>query len=340
MISVIVPVYNCIHTLEKCIRAICAQTVEDWEILLIDDGSTDGSERICDRFAAEDPRIHVFHKPNGGVSSARNLGLDRANGDYVMFCDSDDYAEPEWCSKLVAAAEHHRDSFPICNYFRHSSSGKSINYAKQCNTLDETIAPEDLFCLYHLELLGTPWNKIYRQDILSKNHIRFRPDLSLGEDLVFNLDYIKFLTDGFTYINEPLYHYVLGTGQTLSTKYYPNLLGIYHIIFSELKSALTRIPDTFTRWSQDYYRSYFFAFDRVFRNTFSPSNPMPKKEKWRYNAAAFHSDAFQLCKKAIPQHFINILQYWGLQSNSFRVYWVSVLTSETLSRILHRKKTL
>lgn len=276
MISIIVPVYNCTDSIQKCINSIQSQVYSDWELILVDDGSTDNSGQLCDQFAANDSRIHVIHKANGGVSSARNAGLDAAQGEFILFCDSDDYTEPEWCSKLIAAAKNRLNAFPICNYFRNSSSGESINYAKQCNALDETIVREDLFCLYQLELLGTPWNKIYRQDILSENHIRFRPNLSLGEDLIFNLDYIKFLADGFTYINEPLYHYVLGTGQSLSTKYYPDLLGIYHIIFSELKTALNRVPDAFARWRQDYYRSYFFAFDRVFRNTFSPSNPMQK----------------------------------------------------------------
>lgn len=337
MISIIVPVYNCNDSIQKCVNSIQKQNYPDWELILVDDGSTDGSGQLCDQFGAADSRIRVIHKKNGGVSSARNAGIDTAQGEFILFCDSDDYVEPIWCSKLVSAAQSYLNTLPICNFFRDSASGESINYEQQCNALDVKIRPEDFFKLYQLELLGTPWNKIYRRDILSEKHIRFCPDLSLGEDLVFNLDYMKFL-DGFSYINEPLYHYSLGNGQSLSAKYYPDLHGIYHVIFSELKEALNAIPGAFMQWEQDYYRSYFFAFDRVFRNTFSSNNPLTKKEKWQYNAAAFRSDAFQQCKQAIPKHHINILQYWGLQTNSYYIYWISVIISESISKMLHRKR--
>ena len=337
MISIIVPVYNCDDTIEKCVSSIQKQTYSDLELILVDDGSTDDSGRLCDQFGASDARIRVIHKENGGVSSARNAGLDAAQGDYILFCDSDDYAELAWCSKLVSAAQSSPNAFPICNYFRNTSSGETINYEQQCDALDAQIASKDFFKLYQLELIGTPWNKIYRRDILSEKHVRFRADLSLGEDLIFNLEYMKFL-DGFTYINEPLYHYNLGNGQSLSAKYYPDLQGIYHILFTALKDAFDEIPGAFTQWEQAYYRSYFFAFDRVFRNTFSSKNPLTRKEKWKYNAAAFRSKAFQLCKKAIPKQYINILQYWGLQTNSYYIYWISVIISESISKMLHRRR--
>ena len=338
MISIIIPVYNCADKIEKCVRSIQEQTYSDLELILVDDGSTDDSGQLCDQFGSADARIRVIHKENGGVSSARNAGIDAAQGEFILFCDSDDYTEPAWCSKLVSAAQSSTNAFPICNYFRNTSSKETINYKQQCDALDAKIASKDFFKLYQLELIGTPWNKIYRRNILSEKHIRFRPDLSLGEDLVFNLDYMKFLVDGFTYINEPLYHYSLGNEQSLSAKYYPDLQGIYHAIFSELKAALNAIPGAFSRWEQDYYRSFFFAFDRVFRNTFSAKNPLTRKEKWQYNDAAFHSEAFQLCKKAIPKHYINILQYWGLQTNSSYIHWITVIFSETISKTLHRKK--
>ena len=93
-ISIIVPVYNAEQWLERCIESIVAQTYADWELLLVDDGSNDRSGDICDRYAASDPRIQAFHKPNGGVSSARNLGLDHAQGEWITFVDSDDYTYP------------------------------------------------------------------------------------------------------------------------------------------------------------------------------------------------------------------------------------------------------
>lgn len=114
MISVIVPVYNTKKYLERCINSLLKQTYPDMEIILVDDGSTDGSGEVCDRFAAEDRRIRVFHKENGGSSSARNLGLDNAKGDYIGFVDSDDYVDADMYERLYAAVcEHHVNAAQI-----------------------------------------------------------------------------------------------------------------------------------------------------------------------------------------------------------------------------------
>lgn len=107
IISIIVPVYNAEEYLERCVRSLTAQILEELEILLVDDGSTDGSGALCDRLAGTDPRIRVLHKTNGGLSSARNAGLDAASGQYVMFVDSDDWVEPDFCSLPYRLAGEH-----------------------------------------------------------------------------------------------------------------------------------------------------------------------------------------------------------------------------------------
>ena len=105
LISIIVPVYNAEKTLTRCVEALLGQTYSNIEILLIDDGSKDRSLDICREFARKDPRLKVIYKKNGGVSSARNAGLDTATGTYVMFCDSDDWVESDWCETLLNAYE-------------------------------------------------------------------------------------------------------------------------------------------------------------------------------------------------------------------------------------------
>lgn len=337
MISIIIPVYNCIDTISNCIASIQKQTEPDWELILVDDGAGDGSGSVCDQMTACDSRIRVFHKENGGVSSARNQGLEMARGEFVMFCDSDDYPEPDWCRELLKAAQAAPDRLPICNFYRKSPSWEHINREQDCGRLGGYLDTVDMYRLYQLELIGTPWNKIYRRDILECNQIRFRPDLSLGEDLIFNLAYIRHLCDGFTMINRPLYHYTVGGADSLSIKYYPDLNGIYRAIFSELKNAMCLIPGAFEKYRQDFYHSYFFAFDRVFRNTWSEKNPASPIEKWRYNAGIFSSDAFQTCRSTIGKHYINPLQYWGLRTNSFYIYWTMVVLSEAISRMIHKK---
>lgn len=332
MISIVVPIYNCITTLERCVQSILDQTLIDWELLLVDDGATDGSGAVCDLFAAKDARIRVFHKTNGGVSSARNLGLDNARGEYVMFCDSDDWAEPDWCEKLYRAAQSNPDCLPVCNYYRNTSGGESVNRPEECGRLDVQIPKADFFCLNRQELLGIPWNKIFRCSILAQNHIRFDPDISLGEDLIFTLDYLHQIPGGFFVVNEPLYHYTLGNTASLSTKYYPDLAGIYRTVYARTEEEMRSIPGAWEKWDQEYLRSYFFAFDRVFRNTWSVRNPSSRLKKWRYNAKQFHSGEFQRCREAVPRGSVNILQYYGLKTNSFYIYWMAVMISEFISR--------
>lgn len=337
MISIIVPVYNCVHSLARCIGSIQGQTLTDWELLLIDDGATDGSDALCDQFASSDNRVRVLHKSNGGVSSARNMGLDYAKGEYVMFCDSDDRVEPEWCEQLYLAEVKNPGRLPICNYYRSTSDHEIINRKEQCEKVEERVVKADFFSLNHYELLGIPWNKIFIRSILEENHIRFRLDLPLGEDLIFNLDYLHYLTGGFIFMNKPLYHYAVGNTNSLSSKYYPDLAGIYRKVYMRIKDELCSIPGAYEKWGLEYEYSYYFAFDRVFRNTWSKKNKITWLHKWQYNACQFHSKEFQKCRKAIPKHYINGLQFYGLQSNSFLIYWITVVVSETLSRFRHHK---
>lgn len=337
MISIIVPIYNCAGSIRKCVSSIQRQTWPDLELILADDGSTDGSGQLCDRFASEDARIHVFHKPNGGVSSARNMGLDHAQGEYVMFCDSDDWVEPEWCEQLYLAAVENPGCLPVCNYYRSASEYETINREEQCGNAEEHIEKADFFSLNRYELLGIPWNKIYLRSILEDNHIRFQTDLSLGEDLVFNLDYLHCHPGGYVFINQPLYHYSVGSTDSLSSKYYSDLPEIYGKIYSRVKDELLSIPGAYEKWALEYAHSRFFAFDRVFRNTWSKKNKISRLHKWQYNACQFHSEEFQKCRQAISKHYINRLQFYGLQTNSFLIYWITVVITEALSRLRHHK---
>ena len=117
-ISVIIPVYNAESTLRRCVDSVLAQTYTDFECLLIDDGSTDKSGEMCDEYAAKDSRVRVFHKENGGVSSARNVGLDNAKGEWITFLDSDDYIEEEFLGSIVNTgnAELIRDCREMLNF--------------------------------------------------------------------------------------------------------------------------------------------------------------------------------------------------------------------------------
>ena len=185
MISVIVPVYNTEKYLHRCVDSILSQTFADFELLLVNDGSIDGSGAICDEYAQKDSRVRVFHKENGGVSSARNFGLDNALGEYVMFVDSDDYIYPQMCKIMAESIQAMSVDLVVCG-----TEETGGGYWKPQK--DEIISISELknnFSYYvTTELLSPPWNKIFKRDNIRN---KFRADMSFGEDLVFNLNYLE-----------------------------------------------------------------------------------------------------------------------------------------------------
>ena len=180
MISVIIPVYNVAAFLERCLDSVLAQEAIR-EILLVDDGSTDGSGGICDRYAQTDPRITVIHKENGGLSSARNAGLDRARGEYVAFLDSDDYLEPGTYGILLGAAlEHQCDLVCAGRYDLDEATG--LKTPGLCPEKEEVISGRELasriFTWQNVD--SAAWDKLYRRSLF--DGIRY-PEGKICEDV-------------------------------------------------------------------------------------------------------------------------------------------------------------
>lgn len=171
MISVIVPVYNVEAYLRRCVRSLLRQTHKDLEILLINDGSTDNSGTICDKLAATDSRIRVVHKANGGLSDARNVGLDMAEGEYIAFLDSDDWADPTWLEALYRLCISHNGEIAECSY--RSIFPAFIRAEGPCSgSVMEFTPMQAMECnLKWTHCKPVAWNKLYRRDI-TKN-IRF-----------------------------------------------------------------------------------------------------------------------------------------------------------------------
>ena len=201
MISVIVPIYNAEKYLHRCINRILAQDYTDFELLLIDDGSIDNSATICDEFAKYDNRIRVFHKENGGVSSARNWGLDKAIGEYIMFVDSDDYMMSGMLEVMLSTLDSKKADLVVCG-----TTETGGGYWRPIADVDYSInqLKENFVSLLHTELLSPPWNKIYKKEIIGSN--RFSEDISFGEDLLFNIQNLE-KCENISLIKEsPFYH--------------------------------------------------------------------------------------------------------------------------------------
>lgn len=181
-ISVIVPVYNVENYLRRCVDSILVQSFADFELLLIDDGSPDNCGRICDEYAVRDSRVRVFHKPNGGVSSARNLGLDNARGEWIAFVDSDDYLDIDYLSELAAYTKQDNVDFVV-------TLNTISNYSKDSHVVLQHDDLE-LFSKYKFQDYGQPWGKLYRSEIIKRSALKFNPKVHLIEDLMFALLYL------------------------------------------------------------------------------------------------------------------------------------------------------
>jgi glycosyltransferase, family 2 len=193
-ISVIVPVYNTEKWLRRCVDSILAQTYTDFELLLIDDGSTDSSGEICDEYAQQDSRIRVFHKPNGGVSSARNLGLDNSKGDWITFCDADDYVYPCWLDNFSPENENYDLK---CQGIKtdKSLSLKEVSIDKREYGINiEGDICSVLEALFQNEILGYTVLKTFKNSIITRYHLRFDVNTKFHEDELFVIQYAQYAT--------------------------------------------------------------------------------------------------------------------------------------------------
>ncbi len=179
-ISVIVPVYKAEAYLHRCVDSIIAQTFTDWELLLVDDGSPDRSGDICDEYASKDARIRVFHKENGGVSSARQKGLDEAVGEYTIHADPDDWVEPTMLEELYKKAKEDDADMVICDFFVNTKSHQYVSkqQPKECKA---HIVLEQLLLQ---ELHGSCWNKLIKKTCYVNYNVTFLPQIIRWEDLL------------------------------------------------------------------------------------------------------------------------------------------------------------
>lgn len=205
-VSVIVPVYNVEPYLDRCVESLLDQTYPALEILLIDDGSTDRSPALCDAWAVKDARIRVLHQANGGVSAARNRGLEMAGGKYVHFADADDWVEKDGYREIMEQAQASEPDLLVFSASEVTAEGTRVLF-----DLPEDAAPADRRAAKIRFLRGelcwtNCWSKLYRLDLIRAHGIRFREDLRMGEDYRFTYDYLDH-ADRFAFLNRPLYYY-------------------------------------------------------------------------------------------------------------------------------------
>ncbi len=208
-ISIIIPVYNVATYLEACLESVRQQTFADYEVWMIDDGSTDGSSAICDAFAARDNRFHAVHQPNGGVSSARNMGLEKASGRWICFIDSDDTVAPHFLHDLHTAADGHEDTLTAQGFNRiYPDHTETVEYEDELFTKENM---GDAFELRHLNRQAYLWNKLFYRAHIEQHHLRFDQKIHYAEDVIFVLTYLSYVDQLHT-IRGISYNYAIRQG--------------------------------------------------------------------------------------------------------------------------------
>lgn len=237
LISIIVPVYNVEQYLEKCVNSIINQTYKNLEIILVDDGATDSSGKLCDELAKIDNRIKVYHKENGGLSDARNYGVERATGEYIGFVDSDDYIDAEMYEKLYEAIKKENVDVAECNlkiiYPEREELFTEQNYYNVCTKqeyLEEYLKIEKIF--------GSVWTKLISRKIAKE--LLF-PKGKLYEDTYYAYDLIN-VANSFVLIDSPSYNYLMRENSITNSKFNPRIFDLIEIVEKFHKTTYKNYP--------------------------------------------------------------------------------------------------
>ncbi len=219
--SVIIPIYNAEKTLARCLDSILRQQFSDYELLLINDGSTDDSDAICREYANTYPCARYFAKKNGGVSSARNLGLEQAKGEYILFVDSDDYVLQDYFALLSHTLESNAVDLLMFGYRNFGGASTEWDTGEFYENAEVGVAKRVSSAMQQY-LFSSLWSKAFKRQIIERNNIRFSNDLAIGEDQAFIFTYAMHIRS-IGSIENHLYNVDVSDGNSLSRKERPYL---------------------------------------------------------------------------------------------------------------------
>ena len=316
-ISIIIPIYNAGAFLNDCIQSVVCQDYPDFECILINDGSTDNSGRICDSWAEVDNRFKVIHKANEGVAIARNIGIHKAKGTYITFIDSDDMVTPSYLSDLlhgIAVNTALVESEYITNIIK-THSQKEYN----CDEIKFEISNENIDIFLHLNvhnLLYGGWAKLYLTDIINKYNIQFNPNMSLGEDLHFNYEYLNHIKY-ISCINKVNYIYNIYSENTLSKKFRDNYFDICYNEWHTLHDFYVKHNLWNTKSKKYLYGLLWgFIYDSIFLNSHS------KKDKSYFKKLLSIKEIDQLRHFKNTYHCSSWIKFLILSRQAYILYLI------------------
>lgn len=317
-ISVVIPVYNKGKYLENTIKCVLNQTYEDFELILVNDGSTDASEEICNKVALQDSRIIVFHTLNRGVSAARNLGIRNSNGKYICFIDADDYIFKYYLEELHMAINNNSD-MSICDYYEDKDGLRKRHGLKKRNTDDE------LYEVIQYDLLCVLWNKLF-----VKNKIKhlFNEKISTCEDSIFCIQYYLDNNAKIGWINKPLYYYKVNDGGLTRSFQLNSLQGIKTLLKYNIKLANMLQNEALKRFALYHISKVYFygVYTYIFENICADSMT---KDKWKIISDVINDRKYQkvlllLLKFSLIDNKAERLalkEYWYIIFSLLKIKW-------------------
>jgi glycosyltransferase involved in cell wall biosynthesis len=232
LLSIIITVYNDENNISRCINSVLSQIYPDFECLIIDDGSTDKTSSICDEYSKNDKRIRVFHKENEGISKTRQYGINRANGEYIYFIDSDDWIDSSFTADILEEINKDKPDLLFFDYFKNYSKNKSIYKSQKPFSKDNDIIVEFIL---EKKILSCPWNFVISKLFIINNKVFFNKKINYGEDTLFIIE-LLFNNPIIIYINKAYYHHFINdssyTRTNLRQKYIDRIL--FYNCLSEL----------------------------------------------------------------------------------------------------------
>lgn len=326
-ISVIIPIYNNAAYLPQCLDSLLSQSFQDFEGILVDDGSTDGSATVCDDYQRKDNRLKVYHIQNQGVSYARNYGIEKATGEWISFVDSDDWITTDFLATLYAYTDENTDVVMGSLFFNVGEKEIMRSCSKPCIRKEEfpsyplaTLVPDcsradGLFV--SLEILSSACNKLTRKSLLDTYHIRFNEKVFLNEDGLFHLMcYMK--AKDFIIIDTPLYHYRIRKNSS-NYQYLPDIHSQNVIVSRAFSDLAKELPDHICRdfISLCSYRIYLKTISLFVEH---PQNDMSLFSKCRYLEKELDTGLYAI--SSIP-HYLGLFK--EMEMKALRRHWCAML---------------
>lgn len=308
-VSVILPVFNAADYLPACIESVLSQSFSDFELIIVDDGSTDDSYAICCKYKSQDSRIKAIHQENRGVSAARNKALSISEGQYIAFIDSDDTYLADTIEKLYDNLINSKSQICICDAFaivdsEHKEIETIDSLSGSCTLEKKHISPKVL-----LEIAGAVWRCLYDASIIRENNLMFPNGLKLAEDRIFNI-YAMGLAERICYLKEPLYNRMLLDGSAVH-RFHKDYFSTVKLGRKATRKALSEAWHDDPDFQTEYLSQFIYGALMAIENIKHPDSHVSFRKRWREIA--------QICSDKELQEAIEATSYSGKDP---RVGWI------------------